>query len=48
MTSDPAARNYPGKDGALLAVGLLGPVLKKKTRYRSSLEDLINNHVSAE
>jgi hypothetical protein len=48
MQSDPAQKNYPFKDGALLAIGSIGPVLKKKTKYRNSLEDMLNNHVMME
>ena len=48
MQFDLSARNYAAKDGALLAIGLLGPVLKKKAQYRSSLEDLIHAHVMTE
>ena len=48
LQSDPAQKDYPFKDGALMAVGSIGPVLKKKAAYRNSLEDLLNNHVMME
>ena len=48
MQSDPAQKNYAFKDGALFAIGSIGPVLKKKPRYRNTLEDMLSNHVLME
>ena len=48
VTADPANRNYGGKDGALLAIGNLAQLLRKKPDYRSNLEELLSNHVMME
>ena len=44
---DAAARNYSAKDGALLALGHLGPLIKRKPQYRANLEDLLQARAPA-
>jgi len=46
--SPPEQRNYRKKDGALVALGALDDILKKKKKYSGSLEGLLVSHVFPE
>eukprot|EP01052_Picozoa_sp_SAG31_P056387 SAG31_NODE_16119_length_722_cov_0.958266_2_plen_109_part_01 len=48
VATDPASRNYGAKDGALLAIGNMAELLRKKSEYRGNLEDLLSSHVMME